>query len=64
MLYHGPIIECIKKGSFEWTKVAQKAFELIKQKLCQASVLALSNFKDLFEFEYGANAVGNGVVLV
>jgi len=26
-----PIIECLMKGAFEWTKATQKAFEQIKQ---------------------------------
>ena len=44
------ITECLKRGAFEWTKAAQRAFEEVKQKLCHASVLALPNFKDLFEW--------------
>ena len=31
-----PIIECMKKGSFEWTKAAHVAFEKLKAKLCEA----------------------------
>jgi len=27
-----PITECLKKGAFEWRNVAQKAFEVVKQK--------------------------------
>ena len=42
-----PITECLKKGAFEWTKAVQRAFEEVKQKLCQAPVLALPNFDDL-----------------
>jgi len=41
--------ECLKKGVFKWTKAAKRAFEEVKQKLCQAPVLALPNFDDLFE---------------
>ena len=44
-----PITECLKKGSFEWTKAAQKAFGEVKQELCQALVLASPNFDDLFD---------------
>jgi len=32
-----PITECMKKGTFEWTKAAHGAFEKLKTKLCEAS---------------------------
>jgi len=31
-----PITKCLKKGAFKWTKAAHNAFEVVKQKLCQA----------------------------
>ena len=58
-----PLIECMNKGTFEWTKVVQRTFESIKGRLCSAPILALSNFELLFEVECDARGVGIGVDL-
>jgi len=59
-----PLTECMKKGVFEWTKVTQRYFERIKQKLCQVTILALPNFEDLFELQCDVSGVGIRAVIV
>ena len=57
------LIECMKKGIFKWTKVTQRAFKVIKDRLCLAPTLALPNFDLLFEVECDASGVWIEAVL-
>ena len=53
-----PIIDCMKQGEFNWTKIAAKAFNEVKQKMTEAYVICLPDFTKPFEVECGASDLG------
>ena len=54
-----PVIKVLKGKRFEWTKSVQKAFEVVKEKLTSAPILALPNFTKVFKVECDASWVGS-----
>jgi hypothetical protein len=59
-----PLNDLLKKNTlFTWTEHTEQAFQLLKQSLLTAPVLALSNFNEPFEIETDASDYGIGVVL-
>lgn len=57
------ITDCMKKGQFQWTKTTTKAFEKLKKRMTEASVLRLPDFSKVFEVACDASHVGIGGVL-
>nr|GFD34841.1 putative reverse transcriptase domain-containing protein [Tanacetum cinerariifolium] len=54
-----------QKGvNFDWGEKEENAFQLIKQKLCSASILALPEGKEDFVAYCDASHKGLGVVLM
>ncbi|GJV33608.1 putative reverse transcriptase domain-containing protein, partial [Tanacetum coccineum] len=53
-----------KNVKFDWSEKAEAAFQLLKRKLCSASILALPGGIENFMVYYGASRKGLGAVLM
>ena len=58
-----PLTTLLKKYAFYWTPKETKAFEHLKEAMCQAPVLATPEFTKTFIVECDASGNGIGVVL-
>nr|GEV27945.1 hypothetical protein [Tanacetum cinerariifolium] len=55
--------DCMKGKSFVWTKEAELAFQVVKEKLTIAQILVLPDFSKVFELHTDASKVAIGRVL-
>ena len=59
-----PLTTLLKKDAFSWTQEEIKAFEHLKEAMCEALVLTTPDFTKTFIGEYDVSGNGIGVILM
>ena len=60
-----PLNEIVKKNiGFTWGDAQEHAFNMLKEKLCNAPLLVLPNFEKTFEIECDVSGIGIGAILM
>ena len=60
-----PLNKLVKKNAgFVWGDAQKHAFDELKDKLCNAPLLALPDFDKAFQIEYDVSGIGIGAVLM
>lgn len=58
-----PLIDLLKKNDFRWYEEKHEAFDMLKNALCEAPVLAIPDFTKTFALETDACAINFRAVL-
>lgn len=59
-----PLTDLLKREAFDWGSKEQKSFDILKQRMINALVLALPNFQEQFIIESDASGYGFGAVFM
>lgn len=59
-----PLTQLLKKDAFQWKEEADESFQMLKNTMTSALVLAMPNFHIPFEIEVDASGKGLGAVLM
>jgi hypothetical protein len=60
---HVPLIECMKKGVFQWTVAAKKSLGELKKRVTTHPILSLPNFNKVFQVDCDTSGTKIGLMI-